>query len=594
MMSWSSQGTLRATVKNWTWCLDGYGNKLKPRKCFVLKTEVKFLGHIVLAAGVQVDADELKVLEDWPVPRTAKEVRQVVGFMLYYRRFVPHFAQVAQPLHALMGKAKKGVAKAQPPPFEWTKDCQAAFDSLRKCLMSPPVLAYPDFQLPLIVTTDGSYQRLGAVLSQHQDGVERVIAFASRGLLGSEWNHKNYSVFKLELLILKWAVTEKFWDLLLYSQFTVVTDHNPLRHLDTANLGGSRTAVGRAASRIWFYHQLQARQTEPKYSVSYSSRAGAWGWGHRKRLPGNNSGGSPHLSLAGEERCATGGGLSRLRHKQLWSASSVVTAGTNSANCKPKTLMLAWYLEQWKEAPPPTKTQLRVLNGRGYRRVCCLGAIVTLVMEKRCDSWLCQQHFGGLSTRRGMTMTLDLLRRGYYWPSVAADIKGWVQQCKRCAQVRDVFRKAQAPMTCTNVTTPLEVLAMDFTVFEPSRGGVWERTCFMRFTIAVPTKDQTAKATAAALVRHSFVYYACPCKTARRSRSKFQVECHQRGLCKLYGISKSRNTPYHPQGNARCERFNRTMHDMLSSLPADKKKNWKEYLRELVLAYNCHVHSSTG
>lgn len=77
---------------------------------------------------------------------------------------------------------------------------------------------------------------LGAVLSQRQSGVERVIAFASRGLWGSERNDKNYSAFKLELLALKWAVTEKFRDLLRYSKFTVITDHNPQRYLDTANL----------------------------------------------------------------------------------------------------------------------------------------------------------------------------------------------------------------------------------------------------------------------------------------------------------------------------------------------------------------------
>lgn len=103
--------------------------------------------------------------------------------------------------------------------------------------MAPPVLAYPNYQLPFIVTTDGSRQGLGAVLSQCQDGVEWVIAYASRGLRGSERNDKNYSAFKLELLALKWAIMEIFRDLLMYAKFTVVTNHNPLRHLERANLG---------------------------------------------------------------------------------------------------------------------------------------------------------------------------------------------------------------------------------------------------------------------------------------------------------------------------------------------------------------------
>lgn len=84
--------------------------------------------------------------------------------------------------------------------------CQSAFDQLKERLLVLPVLAYPDFSVPFIVTTDGSLRGSGAVLSQKQGGVERVIAYASCGLRGSEKNDGNYSAFKLELLALKWAI----------------------------------------------------------------------------------------------------------------------------------------------------------------------------------------------------------------------------------------------------------------------------------------------------------------------------------------------------------------------------------------------------
>lgn len=74
------------------------------------------------------------------------------------------------------------------------------------------------------------------MLSQQQDGVERVLAYASRGLRGSEWNDKHYSAFKLEFLALKWAVTDQLREYLLYSRFVAYTDHNPLKYLDSANL----------------------------------------------------------------------------------------------------------------------------------------------------------------------------------------------------------------------------------------------------------------------------------------------------------------------------------------------------------------------
>lgn len=79
-------------VFNW---LRQHGLKLKPSKCFLLKPEVKFLGQIISFKGIQVDGEKIWALETWPVPRNVKEFRQVLGFMSYYRRFVPGFAQLA-------------------------------------------------------------------------------------------------------------------------------------------------------------------------------------------------------------------------------------------------------------------------------------------------------------------------------------------------------------------------------------------------------------------------------------------------------------------------------------------------------------------
>ncbi len=214
--------------------LKRHGLKLKPSKYFLFRSEVKFLGHVISSEGIRVDSEKVSALDSWPVPKSTKEVRQLIGFMSYYRRFVPKFAQILRPLHILIGSKDKKKASE---PFVWSNECQTTFDQLKLCLMSPPVLAYPDFGLPFILKTDGSHLGLGAVLSQKQGGVERVIAFASKGLRGSERNDKYYSAFKLELLALKWAATEKFKEYLMFSKFTIIPDHNPLRYLETANLG---------------------------------------------------------------------------------------------------------------------------------------------------------------------------------------------------------------------------------------------------------------------------------------------------------------------------------------------------------------------
>ena len=102
-------------------------------------------------------------------------------------------------------------------------------------------MGYPDFTREFILETDASLKGLGTVLSQQQkDGSIRVIAYASRSLRPSERSMRNYSSAKLELLALKWAITEKFWDYLLGSRFQVYMDNNPLAYIQESKLGASQ------------------------------------------------------------------------------------------------------------------------------------------------------------------------------------------------------------------------------------------------------------------------------------------------------------------------------------------------------------------
>ena len=122
-------------------------------------------------------------------------------------------------------------------PVQWTDKCQDALDQLIEPLVNLPVLAYPDFKEPFILNTDASETGLGAVLYQEQDGILRVIGYASRSLSPAEKNYHLHSG-KLEFLALKWAICDHFRDYLLYApSFTVYTDNNPLTYvLSTAKL----------------------------------------------------------------------------------------------------------------------------------------------------------------------------------------------------------------------------------------------------------------------------------------------------------------------------------------------------------------------
>ena len=127
------------------------------------------------------------------------------------------------------------------PPFKWDSDQQESFEKLKEALTNSPILAYPDYSKPFVLETDASMKGLGAVLSQEDNqGKYRVISFASHALKPFERSMWNYSLAKLELLALKWAICDKFRDYLIGSKFTVLTDNNPLMYVRTSHLGAAQ------------------------------------------------------------------------------------------------------------------------------------------------------------------------------------------------------------------------------------------------------------------------------------------------------------------------------------------------------------------
>lgn len=139
--------------------------------------------------GVSTDPEKTQVVQQWEPPTTKN------------RHFIPAFAKIAAPLHALLAGmlSKKDLA------IVWSPQCQAAFEKLKATLLSVPIMAYADSSEPFNLYTDASLEGPGAA-----GGGERVAAYASCSLYPAKKNDQNHSSFKLELLALKWAVTEKF------------------------------------------------------------------------------------------------------------------------------------------------------------------------------------------------------------------------------------------------------------------------------------------------------------------------------------------------------------------------------------------------
>ncbi|THD19534.1 KRAB-A domain-containing protein [Fasciola hepatica] len=198
--------------------LQAAGLRLKPSKCHFLRARVQHLGHVISREGVHTDPEKVKQIQQWPTPSNLDEVRSFMGLASYYRRFVRSFAIVAAPLHRLTEK------KSQ---FRWTEECNNAFQSLKEALTNSPVLAPPVFSPeaePFVLDTDASETGIGAVLSQNQNGIERVIAYGSRCLNKHE---RNYCTTRKEMLALVYFLSH-FRHYLLGKEFIVRTDHQAL------------------------------------------------------------------------------------------------------------------------------------------------------------------------------------------------------------------------------------------------------------------------------------------------------------------------------------------------------------------------------
>ena len=136
--------------------------KLKEVKCNFLKKHIQYLGHIISGEGIAPVQEKLESIQNMLPPRNPKEVKQFLGLIGYYTKFVPHFSDLARPLNALTRKETV---------FEWTQICQESFELLKTSLMSEPILTYPDPNLPYVLFTDASKYAWACVLTQEKTHV---------------------------------------------------------------------------------------------------------------------------------------------------------------------------------------------------------------------------------------------------------------------------------------------------------------------------------------------------------------------------------------------------------------------------------------
>ena len=206
----------------------------KLSKCEFAMKRIEFLGYVIDQNGVQPRDDKVKVVMEWPKLNSVTEVQSFMGFVQYYRKFIPGLSQISLPLTELTKKNNK---------FIWGEEQQKSFDTLKRKLASAPVLRIPTRTGKFKVTTDASGSAVGAVLEQEENGEIRPVAYLSQKLNGSQLN---WSIRDKELYAIIVAITK--WKHYLLGRNTIVnTDHKTIETLNKAEFS-SRVAKW---SEIW-------------------------------------------------------------------------------------------------------------------------------------------------------------------------------------------------------------------------------------------------------------------------------------------------------------------------------------------------------
>ena len=198
------------------------GLRLKPSKCMFATAEIEYWGHTLTPEGVRPNNKKVTAVTNFPVPKTVKEVKSFLGLANFYRRFILEMATLSRPLTALTRKDKSTGRFVK---FDWSQECELAFNQIKDRLVSAPVLRPPDMDKPFTLCTDASELGFGAVLEQvADDGECHPVAYASQCINQAE---QKYGVSELEVAALVYAL-EHFQVYLLGSKVTVYTDHQAL------------------------------------------------------------------------------------------------------------------------------------------------------------------------------------------------------------------------------------------------------------------------------------------------------------------------------------------------------------------------------
>ena len=545
-----------------------YNVEINSEKTILGVETVDFSGHTVSSSGVkplQSNVDSFLKISD---PTSLKEVQAFLGAANYYRKFVPNFAAIAEPLHQLLKKDAN---------WTWTPECHSACDQIKAAISSNKVLAHFDSNCKTIVSTDASGTALGAVLSQIISGEERPVAFASRALSVAE---QGYSASEREALACIWAC--EHWHYYLYGRkFLLRTDHSALVTLLS---GGNK---GRKPMRLLRWSE---RLQQYNFDIVYRS-------GKENSVPDVLS------RFVRSESSPTDG--SELNNDSLTvsavfgcQALHTLTPIEISTPTKTDPVLIEishFFHHGWpkkcenQDLKPyfSVKDELSIVHGSLFREN---RAVIPSSLRSRVLELAHEGH-------SGITRTKQKLRESVWWPGIDRDTEHFVRYCEACVMSGKTAKPAVAPLKPIPFPSkPWTKLGLDIL------GELHDVPANFKYLLVLtdlhskwPEVKAVTNITSHAVnafLSEVFTRWGIPEEIITDNGRQFvsrEVEDFLSGL----GIKHCRTAFYHPQSNGQVELFIRVLKEGLRAAKYSGKPI-DQALLSILASYRSTPHSTTG
>ena len=527
-------------------------------KCQFNADSVEYLGHIVSKEGIKPDPKKTEVVKNWPRPQSLKEMRSFLGLANYFRRFIQGYSKIVAPLTTL---TREGTEWRRP--GIWTKECEAAFHTVKMHLTEAPVLAMPDFSKPFEVVCDASIVAVGAVLLQE----DRPIAFESKKLNAAQYN---YSTTEQELLAVVHALT--VWRCYLEGvKFTVVTDHCPNTFFNSQPMLSRRQARWSEFLQQfdfeWVYRPGRQNVADPLSRLTCTAGTS-----------------EPDQAAAVSARCD----LCHLASVDTPDPTGVITPLA-------ELIRLGYSSDAWFSQETNTQA-LSKTDGLWYK-----GHQIVVPNSTEIKSRILHEcHDAPYSGHGGFHKTQRAVTRQFWWPHLSRDIAEYVQSCDLCQRNKSAHTKPAGKLLPLPIPDgKWEVVTVDFVVSLPQTASGFDAICVFvdKLTkmchLCPTTSEATAGDTAKLFVDYVWRYHGLPRKLISDRGTQFTSSMF-RDICSLLNIEQGLSSAFHPQSDGQTERLNRVMEETLRHYVNPTQDDWDRWLPVVEFALNNSVHSSTG